>query len=68
MLILCSRLVTRQLSRAGKVWRVGLIGFTSRKKNVLFCLSALAFVLSESGSPADAHKAVTAAQSIYSAN
>jgi len=45
----------------------GLMGFSSHKKNVLFCLSAIAFALSGSGSPADADKAVTAAQSIYSA-
>ena len=54
-------------SLAGKVWRVGLMGFSSHKKNVLFCLSAIAFALSGSGSPADADKAVTVAQSIYSA-
>ena len=53
---------------AGKVWRIGLMGFASNRKNVLFCLSALASALSGSGSPADADKAVTAAQSIYSEN
>ena len=30
---------------AGKVWRIGLMGYNSRKENVLFCLSALEKVL-----------------------
>lgn len=55
-------------SLAGKVWRVGLMGFASNKKNVLFCLSALASALTASGSPADGDKAVSAARAIYSVN
>jgi len=31
---------------AGKVWRIGLMGYTCRQENVLFCLAALADVLS----------------------
>lgn len=31
---------------AGKVWRIGLMGHSSRKENVLFCVSALKEVLS----------------------
>ena len=30
---------------AGKIWRIGLMGYSSRKKNVLYCLSALREVL-----------------------
>ena len=32
---------------AGKIWRIGLMGFTSNPKNVLFCLTALESVLAE---------------------
>lgn len=31
---------------AGKVWRIGLMGYTCRQENVLFCLAALADVIS----------------------
>ncbi|MDH5357149.1 MAG: alanine--glyoxylate aminotransferase family protein [Gammaproteobacteria bacterium] len=30
---------------AGKVWRIGLMGFSSRKENIILCLSALKEVL-----------------------
>ena len=30
---------------AGKVWRIGLMGYTCRQENVLFCLAALREVL-----------------------
>lgn len=53
-------------SLAGKVWRIGLMGFASNKKNVLFCLSALASALSGTGTRVDAGKAIVAAQSLYS--
>ena len=52
-------------SLAGKVWRIGLMGFASNKKNVLFCLSSLANVLDGMGTSADSAKAVAAAQEIY---
>ena len=50
---------------AGSVWRIGLMGFASNKKNVLFCLSALSNVLSDCGMETDSAKAIAAAQSIY---
>jgi alanine-glyoxylate transaminase/serine-glyoxylate transaminase/serine-pyruvate transaminase len=28
-------------SLAGKIWRIGLMGYTSRKENIELCLSAL---------------------------
>jgi alanine-glyoxylate transaminase/serine-glyoxylate transaminase/serine-pyruvate transaminase len=34
---------------AGKVWRIGLMGYTCRPENVLFCLAALADVLKTAG-------------------
>ncbi|MEJ2553392.1 MAG: alanine--glyoxylate aminotransferase family protein, partial [Gammaproteobacteria bacterium] len=32
-------------SLAGKIWRIGLMGYTSNSKNILFCLTALERVL-----------------------
>ena len=34
-------------SLAGKVWRIGLMGYASNSKNVFFCLAALERVLTE---------------------
>ncbi len=34
---------------AGKVWRIGLMGYASSRKNVLFCLGALEAALNRSG-------------------
>jgi len=34
---------------AGKVWRVGLMGYASREENVLSCLHALEYALAEQG-------------------
>ena len=50
---------------AGKVWRIGLMGYASNKKNVLFCLSALGNVLNEQGFSCDPAAAVSAAQAHY---
>jgi alanine-glyoxylate transaminase/serine-glyoxylate transaminase/serine-pyruvate transaminase len=52
-------------SLAGKVWRIGLMGFASNQRNVLFCLSSLANVLSSLGHPCDASSAVAAANASY---
>ena len=52
-------------SLAGKVWRIGLMGFASNQRNVLFCLSSLANVLSSLGYPCDASSAVAAANASY---
>ena len=49
-------------SLAGKVWRIGLMGYASNIKNVLFCLGALDTVLSEMGAPINQGVAVAAAQ------
>jgi alanine-glyoxylate transaminase/serine-glyoxylate transaminase/serine-pyruvate transaminase len=47
---------------AGKVWRIGLMGYASNIKNILFCLSALDTVLSEMNAPINQGVAVKAAQ------
>jgi len=46
---------------AGKIWRIGLMGFASNSKNVLNCLGALDGVLSDMGAPINGGKAVEAA-------
>jgi alanine-glyoxylate transaminase/serine-glyoxylate transaminase/serine-pyruvate transaminase len=38
-------------SLAGKVWRIGLMGYASNQKNVLFCLGAMDAVLSNKKGP-----------------
>ena len=50
---------------AGKIWRIGLMGFGSNRKNVLTCLGALDAVLSEMHAPINSGKAVAAAQAYY---
>ena len=52
---------------AGSVWRIGLMGFASNKKNVLLCVSALGNVLAAQGMQVDVSKAVAAVQAAYSA-
>ncbi|HIF75472.1 MAG TPA: alanine--glyoxylate aminotransferase family protein [Porticoccaceae bacterium] len=55
-------------SLAGKVWRIGLMGFASNKKNVFLCLSALANVLTNMNFAANGAKAIAAAEAIYSSD
>jgi len=52
---------------AGKVWRIGLMGFSASQRNVLYCLQALDAVLSEMQAPVASGKAVAAAQVEYAA-
>ncbi len=51
---------------AGKVWRIGLMGFSSNSTNVNLCLSALGNVLSAMGLDCSPAEAVAAAQAVYS--
>jgi alanine-glyoxylate transaminase/serine-glyoxylate transaminase/serine-pyruvate transaminase len=51
---------------AGKIWRIGLMGESSSKTNVLLCLGALDAILSEMKAPIHSGKAVAAAQVVYS--
>jgi len=52
---------------AGKVWRIGLMGYTARRENVLLCLNALEAVLGEMKAPIERGLATAAAQRILSA-
>lgn len=52
---------------AGKVWRIGLMGFACNQKNVLFCLGALDAVLTSMKAPIHSGKAVEAALAAYAA-
>ena len=45
---------------AGKVWRIGLMGYSSNPKNVLFCLSALDKVLTDLQAPINQGAALAA--------
>jgi len=53
-------------SLAGKIWRIGLMGYTSNPKNVLFCLTALERVLTELTAPIVAGTAAAAAGKLLS--
>jgi len=50
---------------AGKIWRVGLMGYASNPTNVLFCLGALDAVLSGMKAPITSGVAVEAARASY---
>ena len=50
---------------AGKIWRVGLMGYASNQTNVLFCLGALDAVLSGMKAPIRSGVAVDAARAVY---
>jgi alanine-glyoxylate transaminase / serine-glyoxylate transaminase / serine-pyruvate transaminase len=50
---------------AGKVWRVGLMGYSSREENVLACLAALGSVLAEQGQPVTPGQAEEAARAVF---
>ncbi|MGB0714208.1 MAG: pyridoxal-phosphate-dependent aminotransferase family protein [Gammaproteobacteria bacterium] len=50
---------------AGKVWRIGLMGFAANRKNVLLCVSALDAVLGELGADFERGAGVHAAEAAY---
>ena len=50
---------------AGKVWRIGLMGESSTRSNVLLVLSALEAVLRKNGHACPAGAGVSAAQEVY---
>lgn len=54
-------------SLAGKVWRIGLMGYGCNRTNVLRCLGALETVLAGMGVALSAGAAVQAARKVYSA-
>ncbi len=48
---------------AGKVWRIGLMGHSSRTENIFLCLSALEAVMADLGADINTGVALAAAQS-----
>jgi alanine-glyoxylate transaminase/serine-glyoxylate transaminase/serine-pyruvate transaminase len=50
---------------AGKVWRIGLMGYASNQTNVLFCLASLEQVLREQGADIAAGSGQSAARAYY---
>ena len=50
---------------AGKVWRIGLMGYSCRPDNVMLCLSALGSVLSDMGLAVHVGDAEAAAHGAY---
>lgn len=51
---------------AGKIWRVGLMGYASNQTNVLNCLGAMDAVLTGLGAPIERGVAVASANAVYS--
>ncbi|NBC17290.1 MAG: aminotransferase class V-fold PLP-dependent enzyme [Bacteroidetes bacterium] len=48
---------------AGRIWRIGLMGYAARRENVLKCVDALGTVLADEGLAVDAQGALDAVQS-----
>ena len=53
---------------AGKVWRIGLMGYSARHENVLLCVSAIATILSDMGHNSDVGAALSAVNQQIVAN
>ena len=51
-------------SLAGKIWRIGLMGYTSNPKNILYCLTALESVLGGLNAPIVSGAAADAAAKV----
>ena len=51
---------------AGKVWRIGQMGFASNAKNIIYCLGALDAVLTSMDAPINSGTAVKAALDVLS--
>ncbi len=54
-------------SLAGKVWRIGLMGYSSRAENIILCLGALEAVLGDMGAKINTGVAIVAAQKVLTA-
>jgi alanine-glyoxylate transaminase/serine-glyoxylate transaminase/serine-pyruvate transaminase len=50
---------------AGKVWRIGLMGYGCNERNVLYCLGALEDVLASTGAPIQRGRALDAAHAVF---
>ena len=53
---------------AGKIWRFGLMGYSSKMENVMLCLNALETVFSDMGKKIEYGAAESAAHFAYAAN
>ncbi len=53
---------------AGKIWRFGLMGYSSKIENVMFCLNALETVFANMGKKIEIGVAEAAAHRVYAAN
>jgi alanine-glyoxylate transaminase/serine-glyoxylate transaminase/serine-pyruvate transaminase len=53
---------------AGKIWRFGLMGYSSRIENVMLCLGALETVFSDMGAKVEYGAAESAAHYVYATN
>ncbi len=49
----------------GRIWRFGLMGYSSQKRNVFLAISALGSILREKGVPCDVASGLAAAQEVY---
>lgn len=50
---------------AGKAWRIGLMGHSSRRRNVVLCLSALEAALQQQGLQIEGGAALRAAEAVF---
>jgi alanine-glyoxylate transaminase/serine-glyoxylate transaminase/serine-pyruvate transaminase len=50
---------------AGKIWRIGIMGYSCRPENIMLCLSALGSVLADMGLPVHVGDAEAAAHQAY---
>jgi alanine-glyoxylate transaminase / serine-glyoxylate transaminase / serine-pyruvate transaminase len=53
---------------AGRIWRIGLMGYASRPENVMLCVRALGSVLADEGVAVDVDGAAQAAESALAAS
>ena len=52
----------------GRIWRIGTMGYSARRENILLCLAALESVLRREGGKAEAGAGVDAALAYYAAS
>ena len=50
---------------AGKIWRIGLMGYSSNQKNVMYCLESLNSILKEIGADINPDACISAATETY---
>ena len=50
---------------AGKTWRIGLMGYASNERNVVYCLQALEAILQRQGTAIHSGKALPASRSVF---